>query len=44
MISQQAGRSQEEVRAYFDAMIANILHPDEYAVWQVPVLGGRKPA
>ena len=44
VISVQAGRSQAEVRAYFDAMIASILHPDEYAVWQVPVLGGRKPA
>lgn len=43
VISQQAGRSEEEVRAYFDAMITNILHPEEYAVWQVPVLGGRKP-
>ncbi len=44
VISQQAGRSEAEVRAYFDAMITNILHPEEYAVWQVPVLGGRKPA
>jgi len=44
VISQQAGRSQEEVRAYFDAMLTSILHPEEYAVWQVPVLGGRRPA
>ena len=29
VISQQAGRSQEEVRAYFDAMLTSILHPEE---------------
>jgi ubiquinone/menaquinone biosynthesis C-methylase UbiE len=44
VISQHTGKGLEEVRAYFDAMIASIRHPDEYAVWQVPVLGGRKPA
>jgi ubiquinone/menaquinone biosynthesis C-methylase UbiE len=44
VLSQYAARKPEEVRAYFDAMIANIRHPDEYAVWHIPVLGGRKPA
>ena len=42
VISQNTGRTPEEVRAYFEVMIANIRHPDEYAVWHVPVLGGRK--
>lgn len=44
VISQHTGLKLEEVRAYFDAMIASIRHPDEYAVWQIPVLSGRKPA
>jgi ubiquinone/menaquinone biosynthesis C-methylase UbiE len=42
VISQQTGEKPADVRAYFDAMIACILNPEEYAVWQVPVLGGRK--
>lgn len=42
ILSAQSGWKREEVRAYFDAMIASILHPDEYAVWHIPVLGGRK--
>ncbi len=44
VISQQTGAKLAEVRAYFEAMIASIRHPDEYAVWHIPVLGGRKPA
>jgi hypothetical protein len=44
VISQHTGLKLEEVRAYFDAMIAGIRHPDEYAVWHIPVLSGRKPA
>ena len=43
MLSQQSGWKPEDVRSHFDAMIAGILNPDEYAVWQVPVLGGRRP-
>jgi len=42
MLSKQSGWKPEEVRAHFDAMIASIRNPDEYAVWQIPVLGGRK--
>jgi hypothetical protein len=33
----------EETRAYFDAMIANILDPNGYAVWHVPVVSARVP-
>ena len=32
-----------EVRAQFDAMIANIRDPRKYAVWMVPVVGARVP-
>ncbi len=44
VIGQHTGRKPEEMRSYFDAMIASIRHPDEYAVWHIPVLSGRKPA
>lgn len=43
VLSRHSEWKQEEVRAHFDHMIANILNPEEYAVWHVPVLGGRKP-
>jgi SAM-dependent methyltransferase len=33
----------DEVRAYFEDMIACIESPRGYAVWQVPVVSGRKP-
>lgn len=42
VISGGTGRPREEMRAYFDAMIASIRNPDEYALWHIPVLGGRK--
>lgn len=32
-----------EARALFDAVIDAILDPDQYAVWHVPVVSGRKP-
>lgn len=32
-----------QVVAYFDRMIANILDPEGYAVWMVPVVGARVP-
>ncbi|HVZ20418.1 MAG TPA: hypothetical protein VG871_05115, partial [Vicinamibacterales bacterium] len=32
-----------EVIAYFDRMIADILEPDGYAVWMVPVASARVP-
>lgn len=33
--------SQDQVRAYFDQMIANIEDPKGYAVWMVPVVSAR---
>ncbi|HNC22842.1 MAG TPA: methyltransferase domain-containing protein [Opitutaceae bacterium] len=42
VISQYSHQPPEEVRAYFDQMIASILDPAQYVVWHVPVLGGRK--
>ena len=35
--------TQEEARALFDKMIANIRNPKEYAVWMVPVVSARVP-
>lgn len=36
--------SAAEFRAHFDEVIASIRDPDHYAVWMVPVIGGRKPS
>ena len=33
----------DEARALFDYIIASIRNPDHYAVWQVPIVSGRKP-
>jgi ubiquinone/menaquinone biosynthesis C-methylase UbiE len=38
-----SGRSPEAVAAVFDQMIDSIRTPPNYAVWQVPVISGRKP-
>ncbi|HTA65352.1 MAG TPA: methyltransferase domain-containing protein [Xanthomonadaceae bacterium] len=38
-----SGRTSAEVRADFDAIVAAIETPPQYAVWQVPVISGRKP-
>jgi ubiquinone/menaquinone biosynthesis C-methylase UbiE len=35
--------SADEFRAHFDEVVASILSPDDYAVWMIPVIGGRKP-
>jgi SAM-dependent methyltransferase len=41
---QAAGNfSPGEVRALFDVVIDAILDPSQYAVWHVPIVGGRKP-
>jgi SAM-dependent methyltransferase len=42
VLSQHSGLPRKKVRAYFDFMIARIRDPQDYAVWHVPVLGGRK--
>jgi len=44
VLSQHSGSKPTEVRSFFEAMIASIRNPEEYAVWHVPVLSGRKPA
>lgn len=42
-LAEAGGRPIDDVRADFDAMIASVENPDRYAVWQVPVISGRKP-
>jgi ubiquinone/menaquinone biosynthesis C-methylase UbiE len=37
-------RPREWFRAQFDQMVGGILDPAQYAVWFVPIVGGRKPA
>jgi hypothetical protein len=32
----------DEVRALFDHIIESIRNPNEYAVWHVPIVSGRK--
>jgi hypothetical protein len=32
------------IRALFDQVIASIRDPEQYAVWHVPIVSGRKPA
>jgi len=41
-LSQSSGRPHGEVRADFDAMIASVRSPPQYAVWHVPVVSGRR--
>jgi len=41
-LSAASGRSEAEVRADFDAIIQAILTPPHYAVWQVPVIAGKR--
>jgi ubiquinone/menaquinone biosynthesis C-methylase UbiE len=41
-LSQSSGRDPADVRADFDAMIAAIETPPQYAVWHVPVVSGRR--
>jgi SAM-dependent methyltransferase len=43
VISEHTALSVAELRALFDQVSANIRDPDRYAVWQVPVISGRKP-
>jgi SAM-dependent methyltransferase len=33
----------DTARALFDYIIASVRNPDEYAVWQVPIVSGRRP-
>lgn len=43
VISQHTRLTRAEVRALFDHVIGIILDPGQYAVWHIPVIGGRKP-
>jgi hypothetical protein len=43
IVSRLSGWPLADVQAHFENMRTKILDPDEYAVWQVPVLSGRKP-
>lgn len=42
-IAQWTGLPQAEVRAAFEAMVANVLDPAGYAVWMVPVVRAQVP-
>lgn len=42
-IGQHSKLSVEEARAIFDQIIGSVRDPEQYAVWQIPVLSGRKP-
>jgi SAM-dependent methyltransferase len=42
VIAERGALAPEEVRPLFDSIIASILDPNEYAVWQVPIISGQK--
>lgn len=44
VISRHTALALAETRALFDHVSASIRNPDDYAVWQVPVISGRKAA
>ena len=44
VLAQSSGTPLPEVRALFDAALATLHDPQGYAVWQLPVVAGRKPA
>jgi hypothetical protein len=43
VLGQRSRLTAWEAPALFDQVIASILDPDGYAVWQVPIVSGRKP-
>ena len=43
VIGAHTALSSAEARALFECIIASIRNPNEYAVWQVPIVSGRKP-
>jgi hypothetical protein len=43
VLAQASGGSSRDVARRFETIVAAILDPDQYAVWQVPVISGRKP-
>ena len=42
-LGESSARSLEDIQAEFDALIASIRVPPNYAVWHVPVVSGRRP-
>jgi SAM-dependent methyltransferase len=42
-LAEAAGRPLAEVQAQFEAMARCVEDPAQYAVWQVPIVSGRKP-
>lgn len=44
VLAQHSKLTQAEVRALFDQIIATIRDPQQYAVWHIPIIGGRKRA
>jgi hypothetical protein len=42
-IADHSGLARTETRALFDGIVTGILDPDQYAVWQVPIVSGRRP-
>lgn len=44
LLQERSRLAPEEVVPLFDAAIAAALDPAQYAVWHLPILGGRKPA
>ena len=43
VLAQSAGRGVGEVQGLFDAALATLRDPEGYAVWQLPVVAGRRP-
>lgn len=43
VLAQSAGRPHAEIHGLFEAAIATLRDPQGYAVWQLPVIAGRRP-
>lgn len=44
VIAEYTKLGEDDLRALFDQCVAAILDPRQYAVWHIPIVGGRKPA
>lgn len=44
VLAEHSALERSDILALFDHAIAAILDPHQYAVWHIPVVGGRKPA
>ena len=43
VLGERSRLTEGEAPALFDQIVTSILDPDSYAVWQVPIVSGRKP-